>query len=61
MDVRNLEYQDSFYDAVIDKACLDCLFCGENFIRSVQQALNEIYRVLKEEGIYLFVSNAPPS
>ena len=34
MDVRNLEYKDSSFDVVIDKALLDALICGGGAIQN---------------------------
>jgi hypothetical protein len=42
-----MSYDSSSFDVVMDKACLDCLFCGEFAIKNVNTALGEIYRVLK--------------
>ena len=30
MDVRNMNFEPDSFDLVIDKACMDCIFCGEN-------------------------------
>ena len=48
------------YTLVIDKGCLDALFCTIDFVRSVNAAYQEIHRVLKPQGILFSVSPAPP-
>ena len=52
---------DAAYTLVIDKGCLDALFCKVDFVRCVNAAYQEIYRVLRHQGILFSVSHAPPS
>ena len=59
MDVREMvSLSNDSYTAVIDKACLDSLFCMSDFNNSVDRAYNEIFRVLRMNGMYLSVSHA---
>lgn len=46
-DVVNLPYPDNFFDAVID---IECLYAND--IDNTQKILNEIYRVLKKNGLF---------
>tara|TARA_B110000503_G_C6757308_1_gene253996 strand:- start:125 stop:442 length:318 start_codon:yes stop_codon:yes gene_type:complete len=48
MDVRKMTFENNQFDIVIDKACMDCIFCGENSFENSDKALNEIYRVLNK-------------
>ena len=48
------------YSLVIDKACIDALFCSSSFITSVHRAFSEIFRVLKPDGLFFCVSHANP-
>ena len=46
MDVRQLQYQDSTFDAVIDKGTFDSILCGDGSGPNAAQMLSEIHRVL---------------
>lgn len=60
MDVREMTFENGAFDVVIDKACMDCLFCGIFIKKNVKKALSEIHRVLQNNGIYVMISNSPP-
>lgn len=61
MDVRQLhKFSNNLFTLVFDKACLDALFCGTDYMDSTSLALKEIYRVLKDDGIFFSVTHAPP-
>ena len=47
MDLRDLQLNTNFYDIIIDKACIDILFCGENSFKNVELCLKNIFKVLK--------------
>ena len=54
MDVRDLDFPEGDFQAVIDKGCLDCvLFLGD---AEVNQMMSEISRVLKRRGVYICFS-----
>lgn len=60
MDVRDLSFLSGCaYSLVLDKACLDALFCLIDFKNSVEKALQEIYRVMRVDGIFLSFTHAP--
>lgn len=60
MDVREMSgLAASTYTLVIDKGCVDALFCRTDYKDSVEQALNEIVRVMTMEGIFVYFSHAP--
>jgi len=60
MDVRELNgVPSSKYTVVIDKACIDAVFCSTNFLADSKQAFTEIYRVLGNGGIFISFSHAP--
>ena len=52
------EFMDKTFDVVFDKALLDTVLCGENGLLTVEKMMKEIYRVLKDEGYYIIISNA---
>ena len=52
------EFKDKTFDVVFDKALLDTILCGENALLVVEKMMKEIYRVLKDEGYYIIISNA---
>lgn len=49
-DVTNLEYEDDYFDVVLDHECLSC-----NSFESTREILKEVKRVIKPDG--LFYSN----
>ena len=58
MDVCEMtEFADKTFDVVFDKALLDAMLCGENALMTVEKMMKEIYRVLKDEGFYIIISN----
>jgi len=60
MDARSLEFEDSQFDCVIDKATLDSVCCGETAHEETKKLLEEVVRTLKPGGIYIVVSYAEP-
>ena len=52
------EFGNKTFDVVFDKALLDTMLCGENALVVVEKMMKEIYRVLKDEGYYIIISNA---
>ena len=60
MNVLNLDYEDSQFDIVFDKAVFDCVLCGIDADSKATIFLNEVYRVLRPNGYYFLVSNSDP-
>jgi ubiquinone/menaquinone biosynthesis C-methylase UbiE len=60
MDVRKMSYPDRHFDMVLDKSTIDALCCSETLAIDVAMMLKEVYRVLKENGLYFVVSYARP-
>ena len=61
MDVRNMQFPDSSFDIVIDKALLDAMVCGDGAPLNVQQMLSEIHRVLTPTGTYICITHGQES
>jgi len=61
MDGRAMEFPESNFDVVIDKACLDAILCGEGSTHNAQKLLQEVSRVLNPTGAYIAVSHGQPS
>ena len=60
MDATNLTmFPNNFFDAVIDKACLDAVMSGDNSVDGAHDMLEEVSRTLAVGGMYLSVSYAP--
>ena len=58
MNAENMsEFTDGQFNVVIDKALLDSMLCGENALPIVDKMINEVYRVLCDEGVFIIVSN----
>lgn len=61
LDARDLSYfTDNMFTLVLDKGCMDALFCGTNFLTDSAQFFSEVNRVLKSEGQFLAFSHAAP-
>ena len=54
------EYEDKKFEAVIDKAAIDSLYCAELGAKKVKKALDEFDRVLTKEGVYISISYGRP-
>ena len=63
MDVVDLSaFPDEFFSLVIDKGCLDSIFCRTDYNIMVVQTLKGIQRLLmKDRGVYVCISHASPS
>jgi len=61
MDVREMTaLNNNSFSLVIDKGCIDALFCGTDFISSSKRAFSDVYRVLRQDGIFFSVTHATP-
>ncbi|KAE8714255.1 S-adenosyl-L-methionine-dependent methyltransferases superfamily protein isoform 2 [Hibiscus syriacus] len=61
LDVRDMSpFQSGSFDAVIDKGTLDSILCGNNSRQNAAQMLDEVWRVLKEKGVYILVTYGAP-
>ncbi|KAK9725347.1 hypothetical protein RND81_05G137600 [Saponaria officinalis] len=62
MDVRDMStFQTGSFDAVIDKGTLDSILCGDNSKQNSSMMLEEIWRVLKDKGVYILITYGVPS
>ena len=58
MDVTEMsEFPNNSFNIVFDKALLDTVLCAENALPIVDKMINEIYRVLVNQGYYIIISN----
>ncbi|OMO58529.1 Methyltransferase type 11 [Corchorus olitorius] len=61
MDVRDMNpFQPDSFDAVIDKGTLDSILCGNNSRQNATQMLKEVWRVLKDKGVYILITYGAP-
>ncbi|CAH8362628.1 unnamed protein product [Eruca vesicaria subsp. sativa] len=61
MDVRDMKaFGDASFDAVIDKGTLDSILCGSNSRQHSTQMLEEVWRVLKDKGVYILITYGAP-
>jgi len=51
-----MDFDDCSFDMVIDKATFDSVICGEGSTKNIEKMMDEVYRVLKDDGVYLMVS-----
>ncbi|PWZ53217.1 Methyltransferase-like protein 13, partial [Zea mays] len=62
MDVKNMsDFESGSFDAVIDKGTLDSLMCGQNSQENATKMLEEVNRILKENGVYMLITYGDPS
>lgn len=45
MDVTNMDYPESCFDIIIDKANLDCVLCGEKSFESATAMINVYFLI----------------
>ncbi|XP_016198017.1 methyltransferase-like protein 13 [Arachis ipaensis] len=61
MDVRDMSaFESESFGAVIDKGTLDSILCGNNSRQNATKMLGEVWRVLKEKGVYVLVTYGAP-
>jgi ubiquinone/menaquinone biosynthesis C-methylase UbiE len=56
MDVTCMTYPDRMFDLVLDKSTIDALICSENPYINSAKMVEQVERVLKDDGLYLVVS-----
>jgi len=62
MDVRDMSaFPTGSFDAVIDKGTLDSLLCGHNSQLNAGKMLEEVWRVLKDKGVYILITYGAPT
>ena len=60
MDARELNYDDNWFDLIVDKSTIDSMLCGEKSFLNTALMLKEVQRVLKTGGIYMIISYGTP-
>ena len=60
-DARKMTYKDASVDTVIDKSLLDCMYWAENRTEAITPMVQEIHRVLKQNGTALFMTQRDPT
>lgn len=60
MDVHHMTYEDESFDVVLDKGTLDAIICGDESSSNPDQALLEVNRVLKKNGVFICISYGMP-
>jgi len=60
MDARNMSFQDSTFDAVVDKGTLDAMMCGKNNLSNCSKLCTEVSRILKPGGIFILITYGKP-
>jgi hypothetical protein len=52
---------ENFYDKVIDKGCLDCIMTNpKNPEENFKTCLQEIFRSMKINGVFYYISTSKP-
>lgn len=60
MDVTSMSYPDSSFNLVLDKSTIDALLCSDQPFINTAKMLEEVYRVLTNNGVYLIISYSAP-
>ena len=60
MNVCSLEFPDESFDAVIGKATMDAVLCGEGSTANIAKMCAEVSRVLNGSGVFFIVSYGVP-
>lgn len=60
MDVLNLQFEDNYFDAIIDKSTLDAILCGNLSFYNAAIMMWETQRVLSNNGSYICISYGVP-
>ena len=58
--MRDLQYEDNYFDLIIDKSTMDALLCGDQSFLNVAIMTKEVQRVLRNGGFYLIISYGQP-
>jgi SAM-dependent methyltransferase len=59
IDIQRMNiFPDRTFDVVIEKACLDAIFTEIDFNQSIKRAMDEVHRVMRDEGILISISHA---
>ena len=53
-----MDFIPNSFDIIIDKGCMDAIFCSENSFENSNLAIKEIYKVLKNKGLYIMMTNS---
>ncbi|RUO96444.1 hypothetical protein BC936DRAFT_142031 [Jimgerdemannia flammicorona] len=67
MDIRALKFDDLSFDIILDKGTMDALMCDrgdvwspdEELIRAVKGEVDEVVRVLKLGGKFIYITSTP--
>ena len=60
MNALDIEYEDTQFDIIFDKATFDCILCDVGIEKKSEIYMNEIYRLLKPKGYFFLISNTEP-
>jgi ubiquinone/menaquinone biosynthesis C-methylase UbiE len=61
MDLRDMDFPDCVFDAVLDKATIDSILCAEGALPLASKCLGEISRVLQAKGVFACISHGHPN
>lgn len=60
MDCTDMEFKDDLFDIVIDKGTFDAILCGNDQAQKICDSIDEIWRILKNGGIFIEITHAEP-
>ena len=53
------QFPDEYFDVVVDKALMDCLFCCDGADAIVKKTVDEYHRILHDHGLFIIFSLHP--
>ena len=60
MDVRNIKFDNNYFDLAVDKSTMDAILCGDDSFINAAKMLKEVQRILKIGGYYMMISYGSP-
>lgn len=58
MDTKQLmKFSMDSFSLILDKACIDSLFCGTDYMETTALTFAEIYRVMRQDAVFVSVSH----
>ena len=56
MDCSKLDFEDEYFDIIIDKATFDAILCGNEYKDIISSSLSECFRTLKKDGLLIVIT-----
>ena len=60
MDALKTDFEDEYFDVIVDKSTLDAILCGDFSFYNAAKMMNEMQRIMKTGGLYISISYGKP-